>query len=181
MKLSPLFTLLGSATAASFVGCTAPQTATIEKAILRATERAYAVVEHLEANPNGSALQTAYYGTFDKTRYAKILAAFRKMAPDLDAVFTYECGCTSNVVIAYPSNTYGYTTICSVYFNEAVIPAEGFRSQWSTLIHEATHFRDLLDTRDYGYTPDVCKQFAKEDPVKAVGNADNHANFAVEV
>lgn len=130
MHFLPLFTLLGSATAASFVDCTAPQIATIEKAIDRATERAYAAVEHLVANPNGSALQTAYYGKFDKARYTKILKAFRKMAPDLDAVFKYDCGCTSDVVIAFPTGTYGYTTICSVYFDEAIIPAEGFRSQW---------------------------------------------------
>ncbi|KAL5390727.1 hypothetical protein PMIN06_008342 [Paraphaeosphaeria minitans] len=181
MELLPLSTLLGTATAASFISCTAPQIATIEKAIVRATERAYAVVEHLGANPNGSALQTAYYGTFDRGRYSKILKAFRKMALDLDAVFAYECGCASEVIIAHPSNTYGYTTLCTVYFDEGIVSAEGFWRQWSTLVHEATHFRELLDTRDHGYTPEVCKQLAKEDPVKAVGNADNHANFAVEV
>lgn len=47
-------------------------------------------------------------------------------------------------------------------------------SRWasSTIIHEATHFRDVLGTTDYGYGVDYCKQFALEDPEKAVKNAE---------
>lgn len=42
----------------------------------------------------------------------------------------------------------------------------------STIIHEATHFRDTLRTVDHGYDVDYCKQFAREDPDKAVENAE---------
>lgn len=42
----------------------------------------------------------------------------------------------------------------------------------STIIHEATHFRDVLGTRDHGYGVEYCKQFAIEDPEKAVENAE---------
>ncbi|KAJ4359477.1 uncharacterized protein N0V89_000031 [Didymosphaeria variabile] len=128
MKLTPLLSLATPASAASFANCNASQSAALEKAIARATEQAYAVVVHLENDPSGSALQTAYYGTFDTGRYTKILTAFRKMAPDLD----------------------GFTT----------------------LVHEATHLKELLGTHDYGYTPEVCKQIAREDPVEAVDNAE---------
>lgn len=68
----------------------------------------------------------------------------------------------------------------------------------STLIHEATHLRDVLGTSDHGYGVELCKQFALEDPKKAVDNAElvflrpasapimlmlssNHDRFAVEV
>lgn len=42
----------------------------------------------------------------------------------------------------------------------------------STIVHEATHFRDVLGTRDHGYGVDYCQQFAREDPEKAVENAE---------
>ncbi|KXH66466.1 neutral protease [Colletotrichum salicis] len=89
---------------------------------------------------------------------------------------------TCTVVYATIGGTYGDVKICSVYFNEAMLPPTGrHRNQWDTIIHEATHMRDVLGTTDYGYDVDLCKQFALEDPEKAVKNADNHARFAVEV
>lgn len=42
----------------------------------------------------------------------------------------------------------------------------------STLIHEATHFRDVLGTVDNGYGVEACKKFALEDPEKAVSTAE---------
>lgn len=42
----------------------------------------------------------------------------------------------------------------------------------STIVHEATHFRDTLGTSDHGYGVDVCKQIALEDPDEAVDNAE---------
>lgn len=52
-----------------------------------------------------------------------------------------------------------------------IIP--GQRSdQVSTIVHEATHFRDTLGTSDHGYGVDVCKQLALDDPDEAVDNAE---------
>ena len=42
----------------------------------------------------------------------------------------------------------------------------------STLIHESTHFRDVLGTIDHGYGADFGKKVAQEDPDKAVNNAE---------
>ncbi|KAF2794862.1 zincin [Melanomma pulvis-pyrius CBS 109.77] len=179
--LISILTLLAGSWAATFTSCSAPQIATLETALERATNKSYAAIKHLEANPNGSALQTTWYGTFSTTRYNKILTAFKKFAPDLATTFSYDCSCVSDVVIATPENTYGRVRICSVYFNTAVVPATGHRSQWDTIVHEATHFRAVLGTTDSGYGVEACKRFALEDPEKAVNNADNHARFAVEV
>ncbi|KAF2634690.1 zincin [Massarina eburnea CBS 473.64] len=176
-----LFTLLASSGAATFSNCDTTQIATLETAIDRATNKSYAAVDHLEANPNGSEVQTRWYGTFSTTRYNKILTAFKKFAPDLATKFNYDCSCQSDIVIATPSNTYGHVDICSVYFKTSVVPATGHRSQWDTLVHEATHFRDVLGTTDSGYGVEACLKFAQDDPDKAVNNADNHARFAVEV
>ncbi|OAL55079.1 zincin [Pyrenochaeta sp. DS3sAY3a] len=167
--------------AATFKSCSTTQIATLQIAIDRATEGAYAVVEHLTANPRGSTLQTTWFGAFNATSHSRTLAAFRKFAPDLATTFSYDCSCQSDVVVATIGGTYGDVKICSVFFNTAVVPATGFRSQWATIIHEATHFRDTLRTYDHGYGPDLCKQLAISDPARAVTNADNHACFAVAV
>ncbi|VUC32993.1 unnamed protein product [Clonostachys rosea] len=179
INLLAILSLIMGALAATFTSCSESQIATLEVAIGRATTKAYAAIDHLEANPNGSDLQTTWYGEFSTTRYNKILTAFKKFAPDIATTFTYDCSCQSSVVLAYVGNTYGDVKICSVYFTGW--PATGHRSQWDTLIHEATHLRDVLGTSDHGYGVDLCKQFALEDPDKAVDNADNHARFAVEV
>ncbi len=55
----------------------------------------------------------------------------QKFAPDLATTFSYDCSCISDVVFATVGNTYGGVTICSVYFNEALLPPTGqHRSQW---------------------------------------------------
>ncbi|KAI8177398.1 Peptidyl-Lys metalloendopeptidase [Colletotrichum sp. SAR 10_66] len=137
--------------------------ATLEAAIERATNKSYAAIDHLEANPNGSDIQTTWYGTFSTERYNRVLTAFKKFAPDLATTFRYDCSCTSSVVFATIGGTYGDVKICSVYFNEELLPPTGrHRNQWE----------DVLGTTDYGYGVDYCKQFALEDPEKAVKNAE---------
>ncbi|KAI8287379.1 hypothetical protein K4K60_012560 [Colletotrichum sp. SAR11_57] len=136
---------------------------TLEAAIERATNKSYAAIDHLEANPNGSDIQTTWYGTFSTERYNRVLTAFKKFAPDLATTFRYDCSCTSSVVFATIGGTYGDVKICSVYFNEELLPPTGrHRNQWE----------DVLGTTDYGYGVDYCKQFALEDPEKAVKNAE---------
>ncbi|KAK7720286.1 hypothetical protein SLS63_009958 [Diaporthe eres] len=114
MRISHIISLfpLGSV-AVTFTSCTPAQVSTLEVAIDRATNKSYAAIEHLEANPTGSEIQTTWYGAFSTERYNRVLTAFK-----------------------------------------------------------ATHFRDVLGTTDYGYGVDYCKQFALEDPEKAVKNAE---------
>lgn len=68
--------LLSSTQAATFTSCSDEQVATLQTAIDRATERSFAVIRHLEENPNGSEVQTTWYGEFSSERYNKILTAF---------------------------------------------------------------------------------------------------------
>ena len=67
---------------------------------------------------------------------------------------------------------HGHVALCSVNFDPGVVPEEGFRNTWGTLVHAATHFRQTLGTVDHGYSPEVCKEFAREDPEMAVENAE---------
>lgn len=69
--------LLSGSWAATFPQCGTSQIATLQRAMGRATTKSLAAIEHLEANPNGSELQTTWYGAFDTARYARTLAAFK--------------------------------------------------------------------------------------------------------
>lgn len=72
-----LVPLLSSSGAVTFTSCTAAQISTLEVAIERATNKSYAAIEHLEANPNGSEIQTTWYGAFGTERYNRVLTAFK--------------------------------------------------------------------------------------------------------
>lgn len=80
MRISHLLGLLSVVSgtlAATFKSCTAAQIVTLEAAIERATNKSFAAIEHLEDNPNGSDVQTTWYGTFSTDRYNRVLTAFK--------------------------------------------------------------------------------------------------------
>lgn len=80
MRISHLFgllPLLSGSVAVTFTSCTAAQISTLETAIERATNKSYAAIDHLEANPSGSDIQTTWYGTFSTERYNRVLTAFK--------------------------------------------------------------------------------------------------------
>lgn len=80
MRISHIFSflpLLSGGGAVTFTSCSAAQISTLEVAIERATNKSYAAIEHLEANPNGSELQTTWYGAFGRERYNRVLTAFK--------------------------------------------------------------------------------------------------------
>lgn len=80
MRISHLVGLLSVVSgtlAATFKSCTAAQIVTLEAAIERATNKSFAAIEHLEDNPNGSDVQTTWYGKFSTDRYNRVLTAFK--------------------------------------------------------------------------------------------------------
>lgn len=77
LHLFGLLPLLPRSWAATFKSCSESQIATLEAAIERATNKSYAAIEHLEANPNGSEIQTTWYGAFSTDRYNRVLTAFK--------------------------------------------------------------------------------------------------------
>lgn len=53
------------------------------------------------------------------------------------------------------------------------------KSQSIILVHESSHFLENGDSRDHEYGKEACQKLAKEDPEKAVTNADSFALFAL--
>ncbi|POS76957.1 hypothetical protein DHEL01_v204657 [Diaporthe helianthi] len=162
-RILGLLPLLSGVRAASFTSCTEAEILTLERAIERATEKTWAAIDHLEANPNGSDLQTTWYGAFSQERYNRTLTGFKKFAPELATTFKYDCSCKGQDNIVTPGPCYGDIRVSSLYFNETLIPPVGqHRNQWT----------DTLRAIDYGYGADFCKETALEDPVTASKTAE---------
>ncbi|KAK0185414.1 hypothetical protein F5146DRAFT_180093 [Armillaria mellea] len=160
---------------ASYTSCSSSRQSINAQAITDSSTIAQASISHLEANPSGSTTQTTWYGTFATSRYKGTLSAFEGLAT-APASWSYDCSCTDSDTYAYvyPS-TYGKVYLCGYYWQ---CPATGSGSRADTIIHEGTHFPQILGTDDYAYGETACKSLAKSNPARAYLNADNHAFFS---
>ncbi|KAL1740844.1 hypothetical protein HDZ31DRAFT_67522 [Schizophyllum fasciatum] len=155
--------------------CTSSYRSQTDAAISAASRLASNSISHLEANPSGSTLQTTWYGTFASSRYRATLSAFETLV-SAPASWTYDCSCTEAGTYAYVyPDSYGEVYLCS-YFWQA--PSTGSGSRADTIIHEGTHFPEVLGTDDVTYGESSCKALARSNPAQAVNNADNHAFFS---
>ncbi|KAF9259015.1 zincin [Marasmius fiardii PR-910] len=156
--------------------CATTRRTTNDQAITAAATLADNAVSHLTANPSGSSLQTTWYGTFASSRYSVTLSSFRTLQTT-PAGWTYDCSCTDTGTYAYIfRNEYGVVYLCGLYWQVATT---GSGSRADTIIHEGTHFNQVLGTDDYTYGEANCRALARSSPAQAVDNADNHAFFSV--
>ena len=65
--------------------------------------------------------------------------------------------------------------LCDAYDDDPTLCRMGGSSKEETLVHEWTHVSS--DTEDYEYGVTDCQQLARDDPAKAVNNADNYAFY----
>ncbi len=99
--------------------------------------------------------------------YANIQAAL----PDL----TFDCSCRKPYyAYVYPTRPY-VVYLCAVFWTA---PATGTDSQAGTLIHETSHFTNVVGTNDYVYGQAGAHNLAITNPDEALDNADNHEYFA---
>ncbi|KAK0222392.1 hypothetical protein IW262DRAFT_1448336 [Armillaria fumosa] len=144
---------------ASYTSCSSSRQSINAQAITDSSTIAESSISHLEANPSGSTTQTTCW-------YKGTLSAFEGLAT-APASWTYDS-------YVYPS-TYGKVYLCGYYWE---CPATGSGSRADTIIHEGTHFPQILGTDDYAYGETACKSLAKSNPARAYLNADNHAFFS---
>ncbi|KAK1225212.1 hypothetical protein PQX77_011892 [Marasmius sp. AFHP31] len=156
--------------------CSASRQTTNDQAITAAATLAKNALSHLNSNPSGSTLQTTWYGNFASWIHATTTRSFTALTT-APAGWTYDCSCTDTEAYAYIlTDTYGVVYLCELYWD---IATTGSRSRADTIIHEGTHFPQVLGTDDYAYGEDPCKTLARDNPTDAVYNADNHAFFSV--
>ncbi|KAH7338326.1 hypothetical protein B0J17DRAFT_553604, partial [Rhizoctonia solani] len=159
----------------SYTGCSPSQQDQVTSAITVAQAYARESHTHLELNPSGSTRYTRWFGTFATNRYNDVLKSFSLLAKS-PSEWTYDCTCQDPKIYAYvnPRN-YGTVYLCGYFW--AALPA-GAGSKADTIIHEGTHFNQILGTADYAYGQRECLNLARTNPANAVYNADNHAFFS---
>jgi len=97
------------------------------------------------------------------TRYENIKTSFGK-AYKADCTFDE---CSEGVyAFVYPTDRTHTIHLCDVFW-------EITKDQPGTLVHEMSHFTDVVGTQDYAYGQDACKKLAKSNQNQAMMNADN--------
>ncbi|KAG8741932.1 hypothetical protein FRC11_014576 [Ceratobasidium sp. 423] len=154
---------------ASYSSCSSTRQTQIASAITSAASYATDSYSHLTSNPSGSTRYTRWFGTWSSTRYNLALTSFSRLRT-YPAGWTYDCTCTDSAIYAYvyPSR-YGTVYLCGNFWN---VPATGAGSRADTIIHEGTHFTQVLGTNDYAYGQSACLSLARSNPTNAVYNAE---------
>ncbi|ELU36885.1 deuterolysin metalloprotease (M35) family domain-containing protein [Rhizoctonia solani AG-1 IA] len=160
---------------ASYTGCSSTQQSQISSAISSGQSYASSSYSHLTSNPSGSTRYTRWFGTFSTSRYNAVLNSFSRLRTYPNG-WTYNCNTCSDpdtYAYVYPSR-YGTVYLCGYFWSA---PATGAGSRADTIIHEGTHFTQVLGTDDYVYGQSGCLSLAKSNPTNAVYNADFTATY----
>ncbi|CAE6379643.1 unnamed protein product [Rhizoctonia solani] len=160
----------------SFSGCSATRQRQIAGAISSAQSYSTNSHNHLISNPSGSTLYTRWFGIFSSDNYNLVLDSFSRLRT-YPSGWIYDCNtCTEPDAYAYVyPRLYGNVYLCPYFWTA---PATGPASKADTIIHEGTHFPQVIGTEDYAYGESDSLSLARSNPTNAVYNADNHAFFA---
>ncbi len=160
-------------------GGTTAQKETIVKAHHTGYDMARKAVRNLPQPPPAQALRryVEWFGAYDKTRYDIVRDSYRKIDRYLaNGVMTYyptgpECNDDdfAYVIKGIPRKTW----LCPAFWRAG---STGFDSQPGTVVHETSHL--AVDTGDHAYRPDGARRLARQNPGKAITNADNYEYFA---
>ncbi len=118
-----------------------------------------------------------WFGAYASARYALVQAHFSKISTALaNRSYAFDCTCTEPDTFAYvyPDEPYK-VYLCGAFWSA---PTIGTDSKAGTLVHESSHFTVLGGTQDHAYGQTGAKALARNNPGRAVRNADNHEYFA---
>ncbi|MGY1761583.1 M35 family metallo-endopeptidase [Geodermatophilus sp. SYSU D00779] len=165
------------AAAPNFNGGTPAQQAVTRRAHDKAQQECGLCLQQLtSATPSTNALFIEWFGVFDQGRYDTVTSHFEDMRDFLANIqVTYDLtgtGCRPNVY-AYTFKGSRTVWLCALYHSA---PESGTDSKFGTLIHEWSHA--VCRTDDIAYGVNACRALAKDDPARAVVNADSHEYFA---
>lgn len=155
-----------------FVGGTDSQRAKAKTA----HSNGYAYVKKsLEILDNDAPYKT-WFGEHTTTRFNKVKSTYKKIKDRMEATdFTYNFNGSSCGPSVYAYTTKGGSTIWLCTKFDAA-PETGLDSKAGTIVHEHSHAS--ADTDDFKYGVKDAKQLAKDDPDKAIKNADNFEYYS---
>ena len=168
---------IASCSSASYIGGTKSQkddTTEAHKLLCNKMQKA-------KDNVGNNSLTIEWFGAYDSTRANTVKNVYQNTKNYLsNNVVTYDFTngltlCAARNWMAYTSHGSKTVYLCGPhgYDRATKLCSTTAISKEDTLVHEWTHAS--VGTKDYKYGTSDCKQLAKNDPAKAINNADNYA------
>jgi len=157
---------------ARFRNCTSEQQAGLTAAAQEANEYIANANEYF----NGALgdRYTTWFGDLSDNRTEIVKGHFVNITGKPDQ-FQFDCSCTKPDTFAYVyPNKFPTVYLCGAFWKA---PVKGTDSKAGTIVHEGTHFVNIGGTDDYAYGQSGAKELAKNDPDRAIMNADSHEYF----
>ncbi len=150
-------------------------------------------VDYLQDQKRATQLYEKWFGELNQENYDEVKKNFVDTKNGLNHPYVYnilpEKLCGKDVLAAVDATLKGkkqhVVNVCPLFFK----PSTELDEQIITIIHEMTH--DSAATEDEKllvrgkqkvcYNEQLCNKLAKDDPKRAIFNADNYARFAIEV
>ena len=123
---------------------------------------------------------TTWFGAFSSPNYNTVLNNVQNTANAIQVLsMGFDCAdpmCSPSVyAFVYPNDPTHTMYLCGLYFSS---PTTGTDSQGGTLIHETTHWSDVVGTNDFAYGQANCQALAISNVTQAINNADSYLYFA---
>jgi len=118
-----------------------------------------------------------WFGTYSDTRFNIVKAGFNNLRLVLENnTIDFVCGCTREIAYASVSRSRPLEiNLCPRFWTA---PEIGTDSRAGTLIHELSHFNEIIGTEDFRYGQFDVSVLATVNPDQSVFNADSYEYFA---
>jgi len=147
-----------------------------KKIVVDGHQNGYGLAVDVTNNITKDAKYKTWFGAYTKARFNRVKKNYKNIRADFEnAQFTYDLsgkGCDpGDYAYTYPGTK--TISLCNSFW---LAPKTGADSQAGTMVHEHSHCSAGTDDNAYGDKD--CKALGKNDPEKAVRNADTHEYFA---
>ena len=179
------------AAAQPYAGCSPAEVRTIDAALAMAKELTLKAAAAVGDTSN----YQRWFGDYSDARAEGVRATLKAVVMAIrSGGVTAECplvqdgGCEAGeYAYVYPNEPY-VVYLCPSFFNLPPLTAlrpgtlrsdNGTRE--GTIVHEVSHFIRVADTDDHCYSRSDCRQMARNDPRRAIDNADSYQYFTEDL
>lgn len=170
-----------AAVAPAFASCSVSQQAELQSALLAAetiARNASVALGSLGVGQRSDSPRYAqWFGTYSETRFNIVNAGFSNIRSVLENNrIDFICGCLRDGTFAFINRARPFEiNLCPAFWPAA---ENGRDSRSGTIVHELSHFNEILGTNDFRYGQGPASALALTNPDQAVLNADNYEYFA---
>jgi len=165
----------------AFSSCSISQQAVIESSLLaaeRITGDALSALRSLGVNQRSSSPRYAHwFGNYTETRFNFVSAGYANLQSALaNTQIDFLCGCTRANTYAFVNRNRPFEiNLCPVFWTTT---ETGTDSRAGTIVHELSHFFEIIGTDDFQYGQQLVAELALTDPDRSILNADSYEYFA---